>query len=48
MFAIRNSVGIPINAHQFTNKSKFNREFGDFVRVLVDIDLKKQLFIVSW
>ncbi|MCH96808.1 defensin-like protein, partial [Trifolium medium] len=35
------SVGTPICTDQITNKPNFDREFGHFVRVLVDMDLKK-------
>jgi hypothetical protein len=42
LFAIASSVGTPICTDQLTNKSRFDREFGHFVRVLVDVDLKKQ------
>ncbi|PNX96058.1 hypothetical protein L195_g019259 [Trifolium pratense] len=42
LFAIANSLGTPICIDQLTSKSKFDREFGHFVRVLVDMDLKKE------
>jgi hypothetical protein len=42
LFAIASSVGTPICTDQITIKSQFDREFGHFVRVLVDLDLKKQ------
>jgi hypothetical protein len=35
-------VGTPICTDQLTNKPRFEREFGHFARVLVDMDLKKE------
>jgi hypothetical protein len=40
LFAIAGSIGTPICTDAATNKSKFDRDFGHFARVLVDIDLK--------
>ena len=40
-FVIGSSAGISFYVDQFTNKPKFDREFKHFVRVLVDIDLRK-------
>lgn len=34
-------TGTPICTDQFTNKHKFDTEFGHYVRVSVDLDLKK-------
>jgi hypothetical protein len=42
LFAIVSSVGTPICTDQLTNKPRFDREFGHFARVLVDVDLKKE------
>jgi hypothetical protein len=42
LFAIASSVGTPICTDQLTNKPRFEREFGHFARVLVDMDLKKE------
>jgi len=40
LFAIASSVGTPICTDQATSKSRFDREFGHFARVLVDMDLR--------
>ncbi|MCI06218.1 pectin acetylesterase [Trifolium medium] len=40
LFAIAGSVGTPICIDSATNKSRFERDFGHFVRVLVDMDLR--------
>jgi len=40
LFAIESSVGTPICTDHATNKPMFEREFGHFARVLVDIDLR--------
>jgi hypothetical protein len=40
-FAIAGSIGTPICTDSASNKPKFDRDFGHFVRVLVDLDLKK-------
>jgi hypothetical protein len=42
LFSIASSVGTPICIDHITNKPRFDREFGHFVRVLVDLDLKKE------
>jgi len=42
LFAIASSVGTPICTDQITNIPKFEREFGHFVRVLVDMDMRKE------
>jgi hypothetical protein len=42
LFAIASSVGTPICTDHHTNKPRFEREFGHFARVLVDMDLKKE------
>jgi hypothetical protein len=42
LFAIASSVSTPICTDQHTNKPRFEREFGHFARVLVDMDLKKE------
>lgn len=42
IFAIANSIGTPIYIDSGTNKSDFDRPFGHFVRVLVDLDLTKE------
>jgi hypothetical protein len=42
LFSIASSVGTPICTDQLTNKPRFEREFGHFARVLVDMDLKKE------
>lgn len=41
LFAIASSVGTPICIDHATNKPMFEREFGHFARVLVDMDLRK-------
>jgi hypothetical protein len=43
-FAIAGSIGTPICTDSASNKPKFNRDFGYFIRVLVDLDLKKPPF----
>lgn len=40
-FSIGSRIGAPICTNQFTNKPKFDREFGNIVRVLVELNLKK-------
>jgi len=40
LFAIASSVGTPICTDHATNKPIFEREFGHFARVLVDMDLR--------
>lgn len=42
-FAIASSIGTPICIDSASNKSAFERPFGNFVRILVDIDLTKEL-----
>ncbi|GAU19900.1 hypothetical protein TSUD_95050 [Trifolium subterraneum] len=42
LFAIASSVGTPIRTDQLTSKPRFDREFGHFARVLVDVDLQKE------
>ncbi|XP_058776574.1 uncharacterized protein LOC131650888 [Vicia villosa] len=47
IFAIASSIGTPICIDSASNKSAFDRPFGHFVRVLVDLDmLKEQTFKV--
>lgn len=43
LFAIASSVGTPICTDSITNKPKIERSFGHFVRVLVDLDLSRDL-----
>jgi hypothetical protein len=43
LFAIASSVGTLLCTDAATNKSKFDRTFGHFARVLVDIDLSNEL-----
>jgi hypothetical protein len=43
LFAIASSVGTPICTDAVTTKPMFERTFGHFVRVLVDMDLTQQL-----
>jgi hypothetical protein len=43
IFAIANSVGTPICTDFATNKPIFERTFGQYVRVLVDMDLSQPL-----
>ena len=43
MFAIASSVGTPICVDAMTSKPAIERTFGQFARVLVDIDLTKEL-----
>ncbi|XP_058763484.1 uncharacterized protein LOC131636917 [Vicia villosa] len=43
LFAIASSVGTPICIDSASNKSAFERPFGHFVRVLVDLDMTKEL-----
>lgn len=45
IFSIPSSVGTPICIDSTSNKSYFERTFGPFVRVLVDLDLTKVLAI---
>lgn len=42
IFAIASSIGTPICIDSTSNKSAFERPFGYFVRVLVDLDLTKE------
>ncbi|XP_058762043.1 uncharacterized protein LOC131635437 [Vicia villosa] len=43
LFAIASSIGTPICIDSASNKSAFERPFGHFVRILVDLDLTKEL-----
>jgi len=43
IFAIANSVGTPICTDSATNKPIFERTFGQYARVLVDIDISQPL-----
>jgi hypothetical protein len=43
LFAIASSVGTPLCTDAVTNKPKFDRTFGHFVRVLVDLDISNEL-----
>ncbi|XP_058783669.1 uncharacterized protein LOC131658389 [Vicia villosa] len=43
VFAIASSVGTPLCTDSASNSSCFERPFGHFVRVLVDMDLTKEL-----
>ncbi|XP_058783255.1 uncharacterized protein LOC131657925 [Vicia villosa] len=43
LFAIASSIGTPICIDSASNMSAFDRPFGHFVRVLVDLDLTKDL-----
>ncbi|XP_058777069.1 uncharacterized protein LOC131651419 [Vicia villosa] len=43
LFAIASSIGTPICIDSASNKSAFDRPFGHFVRILVDLDLTKDL-----
>lgn len=43
LFAIASSVGTPICVDAMTSKTAMERTFGHFARVLVDIDLTKEL-----
>jgi hypothetical protein len=43
LFAIVSSIGTPICTDAATSKSAFDRPFGHFARVLVDIDLRTSL-----
>jgi hypothetical protein len=43
LFAIASSVGSPICIDEITSKPMFERTFGHFARVLVDIDLAVEL-----
>jgi len=43
LFAIASSVGSPICIDSVTGKNMFERTFGHFVRVLVDVDLANEL-----
>ncbi|MCH80720.1 DUF4283 domain protein, partial [Trifolium medium] len=43
LFAIVSSIGTPICTDGITNKPMFDRTFGHFARVLVDIDLTKDM-----
>ncbi|XP_058781005.1 uncharacterized protein LOC131655113 [Vicia villosa] len=43
IFAIASSIGTPICIDSASNKSVFERPFGHFVRVLVDLDMTKEL-----
>ncbi|XP_058777596.1 uncharacterized protein LOC131651882 [Vicia villosa] len=43
LFAIASSIGTPICIDSAFNKSVFERPFGHFVRILVDLDLTKEL-----
>ncbi|KAK2418107.1 hypothetical protein QL285_040346 [Trifolium repens] len=43
LFAIASSVGTPLCTDVVTNKPKFDRTFGHFVRVLVDLDISNEL-----
>jgi len=43
LFAIASSVGTPICVDSVTSKPAIERTFGHFVRVLVDLDLSKEL-----
>jgi hypothetical protein len=43
IFAIASSVGTPICVDTVTSKPAIERTFGHFVRVLIDIDLSKEL-----
>ncbi|XP_058752917.1 uncharacterized protein LOC131626115 [Vicia villosa] len=42
IFSIASSIGTPICINSASNKSAFERPFGHFVRVLVDLDLTKE------
>ncbi|XP_058725921.1 uncharacterized protein LOC131597230 [Vicia villosa] len=42
LFAIASSIGTPICIDSASSKSAFERHFGHFVRVLVDLDLTKE------
>jgi hypothetical protein len=44
LFSIASSVGTPICTDAATVKSRFDRPFGHFARVLVDMDLKTNLW----
>ncbi|XP_058763217.1 uncharacterized protein LOC131636624 [Vicia villosa] len=43
IFAIASSIGTPICIDSASNKSSFERPFGHFVLVLVDLDMMKEL-----
>ncbi|XP_058776082.1 uncharacterized protein LOC131650388 [Vicia villosa] len=43
LFSIASSIGTPICIDSASNKSAFERPFGHFVRILVDLDLTKEL-----
>lgn len=43
IFAIAGSIGTPICINSSLNKPSFDRDFGHFVRVLMDIDLERDL-----
>lgn len=43
VFTIASNLGIPICIDSTSNKPLFDRAFGHYVRVLVDIDLTKEL-----
>ncbi|XP_058741926.1 uncharacterized protein LOC131614346 [Vicia villosa] len=43
VFAIASSVGIPLCTDSASNKCCFERPFGHYVRVLVDLDLSQEL-----
>lgn len=43
IFAFASSIGTPIGIDLASNKSAFERPFGHFVRVLVDLDMMKEL-----
>jgi hypothetical protein len=43
LFAIASSVGTPLCTDAVTTKPKFDRTFGHFVRVLVDLDISNEL-----
>lgn len=43
MFAIPSSIGTPIYIDSASNKYVFERPFGHFVHILVDLDLTKEL-----
>ncbi|XP_058754626.1 uncharacterized protein LOC131627787 [Vicia villosa] len=43
LFTIASSIGTPICIDSASNKSAFERPFGHFVRILVDLDLTKEL-----
>lgn len=43
LFAIASSIGTPICIDSASNKHSFDRAFGNYVRVLVDLGLMKEL-----